>query len=78
MQALLRNLSLSPFDLRIRPGWPPRQLCDLLVLSFRLPQVVLFNLHEADGVLIRDSSDSPTFHEHTKELRHIREKKNTL
>lgn len=37
---------------------------------------VLVNLHKADGILAQDSSDSPTFHEHSKdELQHIRKTK---
>lgn len=40
------------------------------------PTHVLLNLHKADGILARDSSDSPTFHEHSKdELQHIRKTK---
>lgn len=36
----------------------------------------MLNLHKADGILARDSSDSPTFHEHSKdELQHIRKTK---
>ena len=72
---LLRNLSLSPFDLRIRPG---NGLC----VSFAIYCFCLFVSPRSSrsicmkpmGVSIRDSSDSPTFHEHTEESRHIRER----